>query len=700
MAQNSSTNPATGGNTTIVASTGDDQLSGGGGNDTINGLAGNDRLSGDSPLEGQWTYSVYDRNFANAPNQTSLIGDAKSTLVGHGYVDDFNAEDLRNTLGGTSTSVGRNDFGVIYRSGLQITIGGTYTFSTRSDDGSRIIIKDANGFEVFNLNNDDDQGATTVFKSGTLQPGLYTIEVYFWENSGVTAMSGTIAGPGLPQADLATSPLITTPPLVTSPTFVPGHIDGNDSILGDAGNDTITGGGGNDRLFGGADQDSILGEAGRDYIEGGLGNDILEGGIDNDTLVGDGGNDSLYGGAGDDSMDGGEGADFLSGGEGSDQIRGGADNDTLLGEIGDDSLFGGSNDDFLVGGDGNDSLTGDEGNDTAFGSDGNDIIYGGLGNDRLLGDEGFDSIEGGADNDTIFGGVNDDVLFGGTGNDLFGYSTGDVQANNPEIESVFGGGGPGSMPGDFDVLDLSAYGAAFGWVSVVITYAADPENGTVRLYSGIPAPNNSNFLGTIAFEDIEKIIRCFTPGTMILTDRGEVAVEDLTPGDMVMTRDIGLQPLRWIGRQQITRARLRADPDLQPVRISLGALGAEGPKRTMLVSPQHRVLVTGARAELLFGEAEVLVPAKHLIGQAEVTRALPEDGVTYIHILFDRHEIVQSDGIWSESFQPAGQTLSAMEVEVRDEILKIFPDLATDTGAYDCARPSLKAHEARVLFAG
>jgi hypothetical protein len=93
------------------------------------------------------------------------------------------------------------------------------------------------------------------------------------------------------------------------------------------------------------------------------------------------------------------------------------------------------------------------------------------------------------------------------------------------------------------------------------------------------------------------------------------------------------------------------------------------------------------------------VPAKHLIGHAEVTRALPEDGVTYIHILFDRHEIVQSDGIWTESFQPAERMLNAMEAEVRDEILKIFPELATDTSAYDSARLSLKAHEARVLLA-
>jgi hypothetical protein len=119
----------------------------------------------------------------------------------------------------------------------------------------------------------------------------------------------------------------------------------------------------------------------------------------------------------------------------------------------------------------------------------------------------------------------------------------------------------------------------------------------------------------------------------------------------------------------------------------------------MLVSPQHRVLIEGARAELLFGEPEVLVPAKHLIGQTDATRALPQDGVTYVHILFDEHQVVLSDGLWTESFQPATRTLDAMEDEVRDEILAIFPELVADADAFPAARLSLKAHEARVLLA-
>ncbi|NJM82868.1 MAG: hypothetical protein HC844_10530 [Tabrizicola sp.] len=134
-----------------------------------------------------------------------------------------------------------------------------------------------------------------------------------------------------------------------------------------------------------------------------------------------------------------------------------------------------------------------------------------------------------------------------------------------------------------------------------------------------------------------------------------------------------------------------------PVAVPAGAI--EGLERDMMVSPQHRLLMADARAEILFGETEVLVAATHLVGHSGVVRALPETGVTYIHILFDRHEIVQSDGIWTESFQPAERMLTSMEASTRQEILDLFPELDRDGARYPAARTSLKAHEVRVLLA-
>jgi hypothetical protein len=117
----------------------------------------------------------------------------------------------------------------------------------------------------------------------------------------------------------------------------------------------------------------------------------------------------------------------------------------------------------------------------------------------------------------------------------------------------------------------------------------------------------------------------------------------------------------------------------------------------MLVSPQHRILITGPRAELLFGEHEVLVAATHLVGLPGIERVVPE-GVSYIHLLFDAHEILCADGAWSESFQPAVRTLEGLESAQRDEVLALFPELATNPASFAAARQTLKAHEARVLL--
>jgi Ca2+-binding RTX toxin-like protein len=452
-----------------------------------------------------------------------------------------------------------------------------------------------------------------------------------------------------------------------------------------------------------ADDDTVAGGIGDDVIQAGIGADSLAGDEGNDSLLGEAGNDSLYGGDNDDTIDGGDNDDLIFGGAGNDSLVGGIGNDTIDGGLNDDRILGGAGNDSLVGNDGNDSIDGGlnddrifggAGNDSLVGNDGNDSIDGGQNDDLIFGGAGIDSIFGNAGSDTIEGGAGDDSLFGGTENDLFLINVGDV--DSLAGDEVIQGGGPlgGPIANDFDVIDLQAYG--WSRVDVIYDILGDPtgETGTIIIYLA----DGVTEIGRIQFTEIENIIPCFTPGTMILSDRGEVRVETLRPGDLVVTRDHGLQPLRWVGHRVVPYVELLANPDLQPVRIGAGALQGVGPDRSMLVSPQHRVLLDGARAELLFGTNEVLVPAKHLVGHGEVTRALPSEGVTYIHILFDRHEIVQSDGIWTESFQPAERMLSAMDEAVRAEVLALFPQLAVDAGAYEGARLSLKAHEAKVLL--
>jgi hypothetical protein len=213
------------------------------------------------------------------------------------------------------------------------------------------------------------------------------------------------------------------------------------------------------------------------------------------------------------------------------------------------------------------------------------------------------------------------------------------------------------------------------------------ESGTVNFASG----------DTLVFSEIENVIPCFTPGTMIDTRRGQVAVEDLCEGDRVLTRDNGFRTIRWIGRKSFSAAALAAEPRLSPVCIRRDAFGPGLPARDMMVSPQHRMLLTGSAVQLHAGETEVLAPARHL-GPRTLRPVGSLAGVTYLHILFDGHEIVRADGCWTESFQPGRRVTDALDAAVREELLLIFPELeAADGPVFAAARPTLKAWETRVV---
>ena len=203
-----------------------------------------------------------------------------------------------------------------------------------------------------------------------------------------------------------------------------------------------------------------------------------------------------------------------------------------------------------------------------------------------------------------------------------------------------------------------------------------------------PAPSLDD--GNGEFNPGVGVTICFAKGTLIETTSGEKAVEALSAGDLVRTLDHGDQPIRWIGS-----VRRPALGKLAPIKICKGALGN---RRDLMVSPQHRMLLTGWRAELFFGECEVLATAKSLINDRDIVRV--EGGfVEYFHILFDTHEIIFAEGAPSESFHPGAMGAQALSQDGYDEILTLFPHLGTQGFAsYGVsARISLKFKEAALL---
>jgi len=202
-------------------------------------------------------------------------------------------------------------------------------------------------------------------------------------------------------------------------------------------------------------------------------------------------------------------------------------------------------------------------------------------------------------------------------------------------------------------------------------------------------PNNQAIgIGDLSF-DLIPAAPCFLRGTRILTPRGEVAVEALSAGDLVMTADQGAQPLRWIASSKVVgRAKLA------PVRFAKGAIGNV---RALTVSPQHKVVVTGSTSELLTGEREVLVAAIELVNGRDVTRTEAGE-IEYFHLMFARHQIIFAEGAPCESLFIGRQGLRWMSSEALRELEAIFPGLLKNPDIFGpAARRCLKAHEAQLV---
>ena len=190
-------------------------------------------------------------------------------------------------------------------------------------------------------------------------------------------------------------------------------------------------------------------------------------------------------------------------------------------------------------------------------------------------------------------------------------------------------------------------------------------------------------------------IPCFVAGTRILTPFGFAPVDGLQAGDLVVTVDDGPQPLVRNLTTSVSRARMAAMPALRPIVFAPGAAGND---TEMRISPQHRVLVTGWRAELLFGEPQVLVPAKALVNGRNVRISASDRDVCYHHLLFDRHQLVISDGAVTESLYPGGRVARGTRVEGLREFAALFGvDKGVTAGVSAPVRPMVAMREARAL---
>lgn len=378
------------------------------------------------------------------------------------------------------------------------------------------------------------------------------------------------------------------------------------SLLGTPADDKLSGTSGDDDIGGGPGDDDIRGDAGDDVLRGGSGDDDIRGGAGDDVIRGGSGDDVIRGGAGDDVIAGGAGDDDLRGGAGDDVIRGGAGDDVVAGGAGDDVIFGGAGDDVVAGGAGDDVIRGGAGDDFVAGDAGDDVLFGGAGDDV---------IRGGAGDDVIDGGAGDDVMSGGAGADVF-RNTGSF-GNDVILD----------FDKTTDRLDLRAF------TSYELTQAGDDTVVTVA--------GGQITLRGVTPEGLESAIdiACVVRGTLIRTPAGEVPVETLAAGDMVVTIDGTAKPIKWIGRRSYGGVFIRSNPKVSPIRILAGTLGAASPAADLLVSPEHAVHVDGA-----------LIPARLLVNGGTIRQVADVESVEYFHVELDAPDVLWTNGALTESY--------------------------------------------------
>ncbi|RYI33667.1 MAG: Hint domain-containing protein [Acetobacteraceae bacterium] len=191
---------------------------------------------------------------------------------------------------------------------------------------------------------------------------------------------------------------------------------------------------------------------------------------------------------------------------------------------------------------------------------------------------------------------------------------------------------------------------------------------------------------------------CLTIDTTVMSDRGRIRMGDLSPGDLIHTRDDGLQAVRWIGTQRLEFSGQPLLQKFRPIIFEPDSIEPGVPDRRLTVSPQHAILLRGPQVELLFGEDQVLVAAKHLVNGTTIRVDADCDSVTYCHLLFDMHAIISADGADVESLYLGDVAVRSVGADARAEIQALYPELR-DLADSDMvrARVLLKEYEARVL---
>jgi hypothetical protein len=232
----------------------------------------------------------------------------------------------------------------------------------------------------------------------------------------------------------------------------------------------------------------------------------------------------------------------------------------------------------------------------------------------------------------------------GFGSTLVGFSALQFDSGTPWTVEGGAGGFPGTITGFAisDTIDVDGFVAVSDSYTGSALVLTDTASNSVTL--GIQGSFTTGQFGFVpdgsgGTDVTTTATPCFCRGTLIWTERGEVAVEDLAIGDEVVVLSGDARPIKWVGRRAYDGRFVTANRAVLPIRIEAGALDDGVPTRDLWVSPEHALYIGG-----------VLVPAGLLVNGATIVQAESVAQVEYFHIELEAHEVIFAEGAPTETY--------------------------------------------------
>ncbi len=186
-------------------------------------------------------------------------------------------------------------------------------------------------------------------------------------------------------------------------------------------------------------------------------------------------------------------------------------------------------------------------------------------------------------------------------------------------------------------------------------------------------------------------VGCISASGKVMTSRGAKSVGELAIGDLVLTRDNGFQPVRWVGEVE------GKDAVPSMIRIESDTVEVGVPDEALVVSGRQKILLSCASSAKQFGVQEVFVRAADLLHMEGVNEVATEDAPKMTAILLDQHQVLRVNNTWTESLRPDSECLSHLNKEAHEAIEAVLPNLKKlpIERSYAAARSMLRSTFAR-----